>query len=131
MFKQLKTKLYSILADDLGYTVFDTTAKKGTACPWIRISTVGALRVPYKLNDFQYIVDFRIEIFSDYNGESQILDMEKEIYEKMSKMYEITGVSHVSGSTVKIIDDKTTGVIKKHGIISYQITCAGEEIENE
>ena len=71
-----------------------------------------------------------VDQFSDYNGEAEILEIEDNITSHISEIYELP---EVLGSTTnfRIIDDKSTGVVKKHGIITYNIIVGGKEQEVE
>lgn len=67
----------------------------------------------------------KIDIFSNYDGEKEILEMEKEIFDKIPQLYEIDGITYIRESDFRIMDDKSTGVVRKHGIITYTILSAG------
>ena len=56
------------------------------------------------------------------------LNIESEIFDMLEQFYEIDGVTYVRESGFRILDDKSTGVIRKHGIISLTFYCTGEEV---
>ena len=43
----------------------------------------------------------------------EVLEMEQAIFEKINKLYDIPEVTYVRESSFKIIDDKSTGTVKK------------------
>ena len=132
LIEDVKKTLYNILTQDLGYTVVDNSSEENN-CPWIRLRTSNLYRQPFKNNEYEYNITYTLDIFSEYDGEHEILEMDKEIFEKMPKMYELDCITNISGSNLKIIDDKSTGVIKKHGILSYtfSIMFKTKEVEDE
>ena len=54
--------------------------------------------------------------------------MESEIFDALEQFYEIDGVTYARESGFRILDDKSTGVFRKHGIISLTFYCTGEEV---
>lgn len=76
---------------------------------------------------------FKIDIFSEYDGESELYDMEENIYNAMSELYQFEHVIRVQESSFRILDDKSTGVKMKHGILNYLVMICGteEEVEGE
>lgn len=129
--QNVKKEIYNILSNQLGYTVVDTPTQSKPNFPWLRISTVNLTRKPYGNNAFEYLMKISIDIFSDYDGELEILQIEQNIFNNINQLYSIDGVSRVSGSTLHLFDDKSTGVLIKRGSIVYDITLAGEENVNE
>lgn len=122
---ELKQKFYNILASDLGYRVFDTPVDNRVRCPWIRL-TLGNISRDYFQGNFVYNYSFYVDIFSDYNGEKEILQMEENIFTHLNKLYEVDGVTYVRETSFKIIDDKSLGPVRKHGSIKYTVLCNGD-----
>ena len=130
--EDVKKALYNILTQDLGYTVVDNSTEEND-CPWIRLRTSNLYKQPFKDKEYSYNITYVLDIFSDYDGEHEILEIDEKIFEKMPKMYELDYITNISGSNLKIMDDKSTGVIKKHGIHSYtfSMTFKEREVEDE
>ena len=128
--EDVKKALYNILTQDLGYTVVDNSTEEND-CPWIRLRTSNLYKQPFKDKEYSYNITYVLDIFSDYDGELEILQIEQNIFNNINQLYSIDGVSRVSGSTLHLFDDKSTGVLIKRGSIVYDITLAGEENVNE
>lgn len=124
MVSQVKTQLYQILKD-LNYNVTDNPYGEETkSFPYVLL-TLSNTRRDKRKNAYLFSIKLKIDIFSDYNGEKEILDMEEEIFNNIDKLYENEFVTYVRESAFHIIDDKSTGVLRKHGIINYTIYSAG------
>lgn len=124
MVSQVKTQLYQILKD-LNYNVTDNPYGEETkSFPYVLL-TLSNTRRDKRKDAYLFSIKFKIDIFSDYNGEKEILDMEEEIFNNIDKLYENEFVTYVRESAFRIIDDKSTGVLRKHGIINYTIYSAG------
>lgn len=124
MVSQVKTQLYQILKD-LNYNVTDNPYGEETkSFPYVLL-TLSNTRRDKRKNAYLFSIKLKIDIFSDYNGEKEILDMEEEIFNNIDKLYENEFVTYVRESAFRIIDDKSTGVLRKHGIINYTIYSAG------
>lgn len=131
MLTTIKTKLYDILATDLSYTVMDNPyGTQERTYPYVILTLGNVVRDAYK-NAFQNQIKFKIDIFSNYNGEKEVFEMEQAIFEQINKLYEIPEVTYVRESSFKIMDDKSTEVVRKHGIITYTIITSGTYIEVE
>lgn len=130
MISQIKTQLYQILKD-LNYNVTDNPyGEEVKSFPYVLL-TLSNTRRDKEKNTYLFNIKFKIDIFSDYNGEKEILDMEEEIFNNIDKLYENEFVTYVRESAFHIIDDKSTGVLRKHGIINYTIYSTGGITENE
>ena len=131
MLTTIKTKLYDILTTDLSYTVMDNPyGTQERTYPYVILTLGNVVRDAYK-NAFQNQIKFKIDIFSNYNGEKEVFEMEQAIFEKINKLYEIPEVTYVRESSFKIMDDKSTEVVRKHGIITYTIITSGTYAEVE
>lgn len=130
MISQLKTQLYQILKEDLDYNVTDNPYGEETkSFPYVLVTLSNAHRDKRK-NTYLFSVTLKIDIFSDYNGEKEILEMEEEIFDNIEKLYDIELVTYLRESGFRIIDDKSTGVLRKHGIINYTIYSTGGIADN-
>lgn len=123
MVAKLKKQFYDILSS-LKYEVTDNNYDMIQTFPFVRLTLYDVKRIMYK-NAYNYTIKFKIDIFSDYDGESEILNMEENIFEHSSVLYDNDFVTYVQQSSFRITDDKSTGVVRKHGIIIYTITCNG------
>lgn len=125
MIAQLKTELYQILKEDLSYNVTDNPYGEETkSFPYVLLTLQDTYRDKRK-DAYFYRIKFKIDIFSDYSGEKKIFDMEQEIFENIEKLYNNEFVTYIRESGFRIMDDKSTGVMRKHGIITYTIYSTG------
>ena len=128
MINKIKDKLFEVLSSNYENQIVDNAAavKEGDY-PRIQIRLSTVTRDKYQ-GTFQYTIRYQVHIFSDYDGEKEILNMESEIFDALEQFYEIDGVTYVRESGFRILDDKSTGVFRKHGIISLTFYCTGEEV---
>lgn len=127
MLEKLKIDFYNLLLQ-LGYNVSDN----GTYVeqfPWLMIRTNG-----YELNqtaDTQKgVITLLLDVFSQYAGEKEIIDIVENIAEHLKDLYAInTNIIYCYQKSLKIIDDKNTGPVRKHGVVSYTFKVARTEME--
>ena len=124
----IKKKIFELITR-LGYTVKDTPESENDT-PWIKLSLATVLKQYLKDGSFIHSLSFRLDVFSDYNGEAEILEIEDNITSHISEIYELPEVLGIT-TNFRIIDDKSTGVVNKHGIITYNIIVGGKEQEVE
>ena len=130
MISEIKTQLYEILANDLEYNVMDNPYGDETKTfPYVLL-TLQDTRRDMRKDNYLYQIKFKIDIFSEYNGEKEILDMEQAIFDKSKKLWDNEFITYYRESAFRIMDDKSTGVLRKHGVIIYTFYCAGG-IEDE
>lgn len=128
MINKIKDKLFEVLSSNYENQIVDNAAAvEEGEYPRIQIRLSTVTRDKYK-GTFQYTIRYQVHIFSDYDGEKEILNMESEIFDALEQFYEIDGVTYVRESGFRILDDKSTGVFRKHGIISLTFYCTGEEV---
>ena len=129
MITQLKVQIKEIL-ETLGYPVRDNNTYN-TTYPMITLrlsNTNYEQRNGIVLQKIVYVVD----IFSTYNGEKEILDINDTINKKLfvlpEKNHHITAMKQ---QNCLILDDKETGVVRKHGVLTYEflLTSALGEVE--
>ena len=131
MISEIKTLFYNILANELEYNVTDNPYNNEEKIfPYVFLTLQDTRRAKLK-NSYLFAIKFKIDIFSSYNGEKEILDMEQAIFEKSDELYENEFVSYLEETGFRIIDDKSTGVVRKHGIITYTIYSTGGIEDNE
>lgn len=131
LINNLKTKFYEILSG-LNYNVVDYPEGVGEDFPCVFLKLSSSKRDLFN-NNFKYEVKFKIDIFSDYDGDKEIIEMQEAIFEAAQAMYEVDGVTYIRESDFRILDDKSTGVTRKHGVLVYTIYSAGmlKEVEDE
>lgn len=127
----IKKKFYDIITA-LGYTVVDNKESITEETPFpqiiLRINTASRDRIKdVVINKLR----FSIDIFSLYDGEAEILDIEQKIFDATRELYDIDNVVYVQESSFRVLDDKSTGVVMKHGVIHYMIVSSGLEREVE
>ena len=130
---EIKKKFYDILTD-MGYSVVDNRESIDEEAPFphilLRISTGSRDKIKdVTINKLRFTID----IFSEYNGEAEILDIEEKVFDAAKAIYDIDHVIYVQESSFRIIDDKSTGVMMKHGILNYLVITGGieQEVEDE
>ena len=128
MINKIKDKLFEVLSSNYENQIVDNAAAvEEGEYPRIQIRLSTVTRDKYQ-GTFQYTIRYQVHIFSDYDGEKEILNMESEIFDALEQFYEIDGVTYARESGFRILDDKSTGVFRKHGIISLTFYCTGEEV---
>ena len=128
MINKIKDKLFEVLSSNYENQIVDNAAAvEEGKYPRIQIRLSTVTRDKYQ-GTFQYTIRYQVHIFSDYDGEKEILNMESEIFNALEQFYEIDGVTYARESGFRILDDKSTGVFRKHGIISLTFYCTGEEV---
>lgn len=129
MLLEIKQEIFNMLQNELGYRVTDNPYQQELEeiFPTVFFTLSNANRVNVKNNGFICNFTFKIDIFSEYNGEKEIILMEEDIAalipDLMERFEYIVGVSE---NSFKILDDKSTSVVRKHGVILYSITAAGQ-----
>ena len=131
MISEIKTKFFDILSNELGYNVVDNP-ERGNDFPCVLLKMGNTTRDLFH-NNFRFQIKFKIDIFSNYDGEKEVLEMEEAIFAAAQALYDVVGVTYVRQSDFRILDDKSTSVVRKHGIITYTIVSTGmvEEVEDE
>lgn len=121
----LKQQLYSILSEELEYNVMDNPYEtEERTFPYLLLTLQDTQRERQKNNNIMKI-RFKIDIFSNYSGEKEILEMESAIYNAIQQLWDNEYVTNIRQNAFRIIDDKSTGVLRKHGMITYTFTCGG------
>ena len=129
MLLEIKQEIFNMLQNELGYRVTDNPYQHELEeiFQTVFFTLSNANRVNVKNNGFICNFTFKIDIFSEYNGEKEIILMEEDIAalipELMERFEYIIGVSE---NSFKILDDKSTSIVRKHGVILYSITAAGQ-----
>lgn len=129
MITQLKVQFKTIL-EALGYPIRDNNTYN-TTYPMITLrlsNTNYEERNGIALRKIVYVVD----IFSTYNGEKEILDINDKINEKLFMLPQHNKhITAMKQQNCLILDDKETGIVRKHGVLTYEflLTSALGEVE--
>ena len=126
MLLEIKEKIYNLLTTNFSCPIRDNPydINDNVNFPFIIFQVSDVNRIVFK-DAFQYIYHFKFDIFSDYSGEKEIIESEEKIFNLMAQIYSFPQVMMVSQKSFKILDDKSTGTMKKHGVIYYDIVSAG------
>ena len=93
MISEIKTKFFDILSNELGYNVVDNP-ERGNDFPCVLLKMGNTTRDLFH-NNFRFQIKFKIDIFSNYDGEKEILEMEEAIFAAAQALYDVIGVTYV------------------------------------
>ena len=129
MVQKMKTKLCSLVRE-LGYNITDNGAYVDKF-PWLMVRLSNHSRV----ETFDTRIDsitLTIDIFSKYKGEKEILDIVEDITNHIQTIRKDNPeVMYIAQKSLKILDDNKTGIVKKHGVLSYQFLLSSNPEEDE
>lgn len=129
MVSRLKTAFANLLTE-LGYNFTDNAVNE-TELPWLKMRTNGHRRYD-TLDCRQDVIILTIDVFSAYAGEKEILEIEEDIGNHLEDIKNILPeIMHIEQLSTHILDDKSKGPIKKHGVLSYRFTLTSTTIEEE
>ena len=119
MLEKLKTDFYGMLVE-LGFNISDNRNFEEGDSPWMMLRTNGYQRVQsFGLSASK--ITLVLDIFSQYNGEREIIKVIDKVASNLEPfILQHPEVLYCFQKTVKILDDKTTGPVRKHGVISYE-----------
>ena len=126
MLTKLKTQFYSLIKD-LGYNITDN-AEYVENFPWLMLRTNGYSSAKgFNLNMGSAILV--LDIFSSYPGEKEIIEIVENLEQCVSTIQHTNSdVIYAYQKSLKILDDKATGPVKKHGVVVYEFLMGyGEE----
>ena len=129
MISYLKTQIKECI-EELGYQIRDNNTYSNTY-PMITLRLSNANREQKNHVVLQKVV-YVIDIFSTYNGEKEILDINDKINEKLFMLPQRNKhITAMKQQNCLILDDKETGVIRKHGVLIYEflLTSALGEVK--
>lgn len=130
MLNKLKCQFYALLKE-LGYNITDS-AEYVENFPWLMLRTNGytAFR---SFNTNISNIALTLDIFSSYPGEKEIIEIAENIESHLAKLRQDNPeVLYCYQKTMKILDDKATGPVRKHGIITYEFLMGyGVELNKE
>lgn len=117
MVQQLKTDLCSLVRQ-LGYNITDNGAYVENF-PWLMVrlgSHYKEVAATTRTDNITLIID----IFSKYKGEKEILDIVENITDHIMELRNSnSNIIYITQKDLKIVDDKATGPVKKHGVLYY------------
>ena len=118
MLAKLKSQFYSLIKG-LGYNITDNAEYK-EQFPWLMLRTNG-----YRtMNSFNVNISSAVlvlDIFSTYSGEKEIIEIVDNIGEHLKELQDNNPeVMFAYQKTMKILDDKSTGPVRKHGVVVYE-----------
>lgn len=129
MVQKMKTELCSLVRE-LGYNITDNSAYV-EKFPWLMVRLSNHSRV----ETFDTRIDsitLTIDIFSKYKGEKEILDIVEDITNHIQTIRKDNPeVMYIAQKSLKILDDNKTGIVKKHGVLSYQFLLSSNPEEDE
>lgn len=129
MISYLKTQIKECV-EELGYQIRDNNTYSNTY-PMITLRLSNANREQKNHVVLQKVV-YVIDIFSTYNGEKEILDINDKINEKLFMLPQRNKhITAMKQQNCLILDDKETGVVRKHGVLIYEflLTSALGEVK--
>ena len=129
MISYLKTQIKECI-EELGYQIRDNNTYSNTY-PMITLRLSNANREAKNHVVLQKVVSV-VDIFSTYNGEKEILDINDKINEKLFMLPQRNKhITAMKQQNCLILDDKETGVVRKHGVLIYEflLTSALGEVK--
>ena len=130
MVQKIKTELYNLIKQELNYNLTDNGAYAD-----------GFPRLRMRVNTHQRLdtLDMRVEtisiiidIFSDYKGEKEILEISENITNNLYKIKQkCANIMYAYQKDLKILEDHSTGALKMHGVLCYHFICTGPIVEEE
>ena len=127
MIENLKKKIYEKIAG-AGYHITDKQDYE-ELFPWV-ILRMTRMNRAQAITSIHYTVDYTLDIFSKYSGEAEIIQMENTISQLMDKLAtEDATIMGVQLKQCRILDDKSTGTVLKHGILTYEFVLASASDE--
>lgn len=130
MLEKLKTDFYTMLVE-LGFNISDNRNFDVGNSPWIILRTNGYQLVQsFDLSASK--ITLVLDIFSQYNGEKEIIQVIDKIGGNLKNfVLEHPEILYCFQRTVKILDDKATGPVRKHGLVSYEFLMGINTPEEE
>lgn len=128
MLKKLKEQLYTLIKEQ-GYNIKDNRAfDDNFPALLLRLNN-------YMVADsFQLkagVISFVIDIFSTYNGEQEIITIAEDLVDIIPSTIVQNNPEVLYGyqKTLKILDDNSTGPVRKHGVLVYEFLVGRGELE--
>lgn len=119
MLEKLKTDFYAMIAD-FGYNVSDNRNFETGDGPWLVLRSNGYQRV-HSVGLRMSKITLVLDIFSQYSGEREIIQVIDKIADNLEEfLVQHPEVLFCHQKSMKILDDKATGPVRKHGVVSYE-----------
>lgn len=129
MIDEVKTKFYELLIS-LGYNVGDNGVYR-EEFPYLMIR-IGNYQTAVSYDIRFEEITIILDIFSTYNGEKEIIDINKDIINHIEEMRDlIPSITTIYQQGMMIIGDKETGPVRKHGILTYKFTLTSGLMEDD
>lgn len=130
MLAQLKSQFYSLIKEK-GYNITDN-AEYREKFPWLMLRTNG-YQVLNSFNMKMSNATLVLDIFSQYSGEKEIIEIVEDIQELLMELQNTNpAILFAYQKSLKILDDKATGPVRKHGVVVYEFLMGhGLEISEE
>ena len=129
MLTAIKEQFYNLLKS-LGYKVTDNGTYKEDF-PWLMLTT-GNYQSSVSLDIRYDIITLKLDIFSTYNGEKEIIQISENIVNHLQELRKNNpDITAITQKKMTIIGDKETGPVRKHGILTYQfLVTSGLDLED-
>lgn len=129
MLKDIR-KLFYQKIKELGYNITDTRRYE-EAFPWLVMRTSNN-QVGFSRDIRFESINLIIDIFSTYNGESEILDIAESITDLLPDFQsENPEIILATQSGLKVLQDNKAGPTKYHGVLSYQFVLSVGQKEKQ
>ena len=130
MLATIKTQFVNKIKE-LDYNVTDNGTYRENF-PWLMVRT-GGHQSSVSLDVRYDIITLILDIFSTYNGEKEIIEISENILSHLKELRENPHITSAIQSGMKILDDNSSGPVRKHGVVTYQfiVTSGIEEVYNE
>ena len=126
---KIKEKVYKVIKD-LGYNITDN-GDYVENFPWLMLKLQND-QVFFTPDTRYHRVVLALDIFSTYAGEKEILTIVSDITNHLQNLQtEMPELLYHYQRACKILDDKSTGPIRKHGIVNYEFILGEGLIEEE
>ena len=127
MVQKIKTELCSLVRG-LGYNITDNGAYVENF-PWLMVRLTDHNRVE-TIDTRIDVITLTIDIFSKYKGEKEILDIVEDISNHIQNIRKNNiEIMFIAQKGLKILDDKSTGIVKKHGVLTYSFLLSSNQEE--
>lgn len=118
MLKVLKSQFYELIKN-LGYNISDNE-EYVEKFPWLILRTNG-YEVSDSFNAKTGKIILVLDIFSQYKGEKEIIEIVENIQNHLPQLQENNPeILYLFQKDLKILDDKKTGPVRRHGVVVYE-----------
>lgn len=136
MIQEIKKQLYQLLSEKMKMPIVDYSYNKMNEqiFPNAKITTNNIQRVAYKNGGYGIVLTIALDVFSNKMGEEELLESEEKAIEALEQLAKNNSkITYAEQTRCRILDDKSTGTVKKHMALLYRIICVGEceEVEND